>query len=121
MIIDDQTTAISALIELLQTEYDEETRLKAAECLGTITPGNKDAIAADIELLNTSKNKWTRWQAAVCSVCLCNTLSTRCDRDSRYFRFFWCKFTSTIYSRAAFTSFLEFEDRMNSVLLQCSG
>jgi Protein of unknown function (DUF1822) len=62
--IDEQRENIPTLMELLQTEYDEETRLKAAECLGKIAPGNLEAIAALIELLNTSKNKWTRWQAA---------------------------------------------------------
>lgn len=61
----EQTTAIPALIELLHLETNEEKRLKAAECLGTIAPGNVEAIAALIELLNNSKNKWTRWQAAL--------------------------------------------------------
>lgn len=59
----EQTPAIPALIELLHTEPDEEKRLKAADCLGTIAPGNKDAIATLIELLNTSQDKWTKYQA----------------------------------------------------------
>ncbi|MEZ2247367.1 DUF1822 family protein [Microcoleus sp.] len=59
----EQTPAIPALIELLHGEPDEEKRLKAAECLGAIAPGNKDAITTLIELLNTSHDKWTKYQA----------------------------------------------------------
>ncbi|MBD2207428.1 DUF1822 family protein [Calothrix sp. FACHB-1219] len=61
--ISEHTTAIPALIELLHSEIDEEKRLKAAECLGTIAPGNLEAIAALIGILNNSKNKWHRQQA----------------------------------------------------------
>ncbi|MUG97449.1 DUF1822 family protein [Scytonema sp. UIC 10036] len=62
--IEDQAKNIPALIEILQADYNEETRLKVAKCLGAIAPGNLEAIAALIDLLNTSQSKWTRWQAA---------------------------------------------------------
>ncbi|NET45433.1 DUF1822 family protein [Okeania sp. SIO2B3] len=60
--IPEDRKTIPALIQLLD-DKDEETRLKAAECLGRIAPNNAEAITALIDLFNTSFDKWTRHQA----------------------------------------------------------
>jgi len=62
--ISDQTAAIPALINLLHSDSDEETHLKAVEHLGGIVPGNSKVITALIELLNTSQDRWTKVLAA---------------------------------------------------------
>ncbi|MEH2463417.1 NACHT domain-containing protein, partial [Nostoc sp.] len=62
----DRTKAIAALVQLLQsTTVDDSTRRQAADSLGQIDPGNKDALAALVQLLqSTTVDDSTRRQAA---------------------------------------------------------
>ncbi|MEH2392898.1 MAG: HEAT repeat domain-containing protein, partial [Nostoc sp.] len=62
----DRTKALAALVQLLQsTTVDDSTRRQAADSLGKIDPGNKDAIAALVQLLqSTTVDDDTRRQAA---------------------------------------------------------
>ncbi|MBE9219966.1 NACHT domain-containing protein [Dolichospermum flos-aquae] len=60
----DRQKAIAALVELIKTSEDEDTRRQAAESLGKIGVGNAEAIAALVELIKTSKNEYTRRLAA---------------------------------------------------------
>ncbi|WP_354635317.1 HEAT repeat domain-containing protein [Planktothricoides raciborskii] len=56
--------AIAALIKVLETTKDEDTRRQVAKSLGEIGQGNETAIAALVKLLETTKNEFTRWLAA---------------------------------------------------------
>ncbi|MBD2575785.1 CHAT domain-containing protein, partial [Arthrospira platensis] len=60
----DNETAISALVNLLETTTDESTRILAAESLGQIGKDNETAISALVNLLETTTDKSTRIQAA---------------------------------------------------------
>ncbi len=57
----DRTKAVAPLEELLKSKnLDEEIRIQAAESLGTIDPGNKDAIRALVEMLQSTRHYYTR-------------------------------------------------------------
>jgi HEAT repeat protein/signal recognition particle GTPase len=58
----DRGMAIAALVNLLETTENENIRIKAAESLGEIDPGNEQAIAALVNLLATTKNPTIRSQ-----------------------------------------------------------
>ncbi|MGL4499108.1 MAG: HEAT repeat domain-containing protein, partial [Planktothrix sp.] len=57
-------TAISALVNLLETTTDESIRWEAAESLGQIGKGNETAISALVNLLETTTDESTRIAAA---------------------------------------------------------
>ena len=56
--------AVNKLIDLLETAKDEYTCISAADALGKIDPGNKQAIATLLDLLQTTNNEWHRLRAA---------------------------------------------------------
>ncbi|NJR61009.1 MAG: NACHT domain-containing protein [Cyanobacteria bacterium CRU_2_1] len=56
--------AIWALMRLLKSTQDEDTRSKTAECLGKIGTGNEMAIRALVQLLESTQDRITRWSAA---------------------------------------------------------
>lgn len=60
-----QPDAVKALVNLLDSEEDEETRLSVIECLAKVSPGNTEAIEALIKLLRTSSNQRILQQAAL--------------------------------------------------------
>ncbi|QDL09141.1 hypothetical protein DP114_15635 [Brasilonema sennae CENA114] len=56
--------AIAALVKLINTSQDEDTRRDAAYSLGKIAVGNESAIAALVKLIDTSQDEYTRWLVA---------------------------------------------------------
>jgi HEAT repeat protein len=56
--------AIAALVRILETTKDDDTRWGAAETLGKIGTGNQVAIAALVRIVETTKDNHTRWRAA---------------------------------------------------------
>lgn len=61
----DCTKASAALVELIQTSQDEDTRREAAEILGIIDLNNSTAINSLVELFQISEDKYIRRQAAI--------------------------------------------------------
>jgi HEAT repeat protein len=57
-------SAISALVRILSTTENDDTRWRAVDCLGEIDPGNASAISALVRILSTTENDSTRWSAA---------------------------------------------------------
>ncbi|HEY9605356.1 MAG TPA: HEAT repeat domain-containing protein, partial [Allocoleopsis sp.] len=56
--------ARDALVRVLETTEDEETRSHAASSLWKIDPGNSKAINELVQLLKTTEDENTRWSAA---------------------------------------------------------
>jgi HEAT repeat protein len=50
--------AVNALIEVMQTSFDEYTRIEVAELLEKIVPGQPTAIATLIEIMHNSEQGW---------------------------------------------------------------
>jgi HEAT repeat protein len=50
--------AVNALIEVMQTSFDEYTRIEVAEILGKIVPGHPKAISTLIEIMHNSERGW---------------------------------------------------------------
>jgi HEAT repeat protein len=49
---------VKALIEVMHTSLDEYTRIKVAEIVGKIDPGNSLAIATLIEIMHNGERGW---------------------------------------------------------------
>jgi HEAT repeat protein/DNA-binding XRE family transcriptional regulator len=57
------TTAIAALVQVIELSKDEYSRRLAAENLGQIARGNTTAIAALVQVIESNKDEYTCWRS----------------------------------------------------------